>query len=159
MMNRKEKASFDVIVYSMMIVAVVYAIIQTMLGHNNEMMFKLILGVWILIAVTLTDFVEPMVNKSFDNMTSSKIRQYACYAITDACAYIFLYLFVINAGYFKEPVHYIFLGAGILFFIIKSLVYRKFRKKDERVESIDEIRMTEMTEEEEIKVFLSRGNK
>lgn len=158
-MNRKEKASFDVIVYSMMIVAVVYAIIQTMLGRNNEMTFKLILGVWILIAVTLTDFVEPMVNKSFDNMSSAKIKQYACYAITDACAYIFLYLFVINAGYFKEPVHYIFLGAGILFFIIKSLIYRKFRKKDDRVESFDEIRKTEMTEDEEIKVFLSRGNK
>lgn len=158
-MNRKEKASFDVIVYSMMIVAVVYAIIQTMLGRNNEMTFKLILGVWILIAVTLTDFVEPMVNKSFDNMSSAKIKQYACYAITDACAYIFLYLFVINAGYFKEPVHYIFLGAGILLFIIKSLIYRKFRKKDDRVESFDEIRKPEMAEDEEIKVFLSRGNK
>lgn len=158
-MNGKEKASFDVIVYSMMIVAVVYAIVQTMLGRNNEMAFKLILGVWILIAVTLTDFVEPMVNKSFDNMSSRKIKQYGCYAVTDACAYIFLYLFVINAGYFKEPVHYIFLGAGILFFITKSLIYRKFRKKDDRVERFDEIRKTEMPEEEEIKVFLSRGNK
>lgn len=158
-MNGKEKASFDVIVYSMMIVAVVYAIVQTMLGHNNEMYFKMILGVWILIAVTLTDFVEPMVNKSFDNMSSGKIRQYACYAISDACAYIFIYLFVINAGYFKEPLHYIFLGAGIILFIVKSLIYKEFRKKDRSEEISDKTSKAELTEDEEIKVFLSRGNK
>lgn len=174
-MDNKEKTSFDVIVYSMMIVAVVYAIVQTMLGRNNELTFKILLGLWILIAVTLTDFVEPMVNKSFDNLTSGKIKQYACYAITDACAYIFLYMFVINAGYYKEPVHYIFLGVGIILFIVKSLIYKEFRKKDSRQARFDEIRQTEMMEEEElrrerfeymksddeedVKVFMSRGNK
>lgn len=175
-MNNREKASFDVVVYSMMIVAVIYAIVQTLLGNNNRMSFKIVLGLWILIAVTLTDFVEPMVNKSFDKMSSLKIKQYAGYAITDAFAYICLYMFVINAGFFKEPVHYIFLVVGVILFIVKSCMFAQFNKKDKRQARFDEIRKTEFMEEEElrrerfesikseddaeeVKVFLSRRNK
>lgn len=158
-MNGKEKKSFDVIVYSMMIVAVVYAIVQTMLGHNNDISFKIILGLWILIAVTLTDYVEPMVNKSFDDMTSVKIKQYAGYAVADACAYICLYMFVINAGYFKEPVHYVFLLFGIILFAVKSMIYKQFRKKDIIEDESRGKYVSDIPEEDEIKVFLSRRDK
>lgn len=158
-MNGKEKKSFDVIVYSMMIVAVVYAIVQTMLGHNNDISFKIVLGLWILIAVMLTDYVEPMVNKSFDGMTSQKIKQYAGCAITDSCAYICMYMFVINAGFFKEPVHYIFLLCGIILFVVKSMIYKQFRKKDVIEDASRGKYVSDIPEEEEIKVFLSRRDK
>ena len=36
-MDKNKKVSFDIIVYSMMIVAVIYAIVQSLSGHNNEM--------------------------------------------------------------------------------------------------------------------------
>ena len=38
-MDKNKKVSFDIIVYSMMIVAVIYAIVQSLSGHNNEIYY------------------------------------------------------------------------------------------------------------------------
>lgn len=129
-MDKEEKVSFDLIIYAMMIVGVVYAIIQSLLGNNNEFHFKLTLGIWILAAVILTDYVEPAINKEFDSMSSKKIGHYVIYAILDAFAYVFMYLFVINIGMFKEPFHYIFLMVGGILFIIKVAVFKTFKSQD-----------------------------
>ena len=102
-MSKKEKKSFDIIVYAMMIVAVIYAIVQSLLGNNQALHFKITLGIWILAAVVLSDFVEPMVNKEFDNMGEAELKKFLPYAITDAGAYICIYMFVVNAGMYKEP--------------------------------------------------------
>lgn len=71
-MDKNKKVSFDIIVYSMMIVAVIYAIVQSLSGHNNEIYYKLILGIWILLAVVLSDFVEPMINRTFEEFQEDR---------------------------------------------------------------------------------------
>ena len=81
-MSRKEKKSFDIIVYAMMILAVIYAIVQSVLGNNQELHFKLTLGIWILAAVVISDFVEPMVNREFDAMNEQELKKFLPYAIT-----------------------------------------------------------------------------
>ena len=75
-MDKNKKVSFDIIVYSMMIVAVIYAIVQSLLGHNNEIYYKLILGIWILLAVVLSDFVEPMINRTFEEFSGRQMYRY-----------------------------------------------------------------------------------
>ena len=37
----------DIIVYGMMIAAVVYVIVQCILGNNDALHFKIVLGIWI----------------------------------------------------------------------------------------------------------------
>lgn len=138
-MDKNKKVSFDIIVYSMMIVAVIYAIVQSLSGHNNEIYYKLILGIWILLAVVLSDFVEPMINRTFEEFSGRQMYRYMAYAITDAASYMAVYIFVINVGIYKEPFHYIFLAAGVLLFILKFILYKKFEKKDNRENRIDEI--------------------
>ena len=133
-MDKNKKFSFDIIVYSMMIVAVIYAIVQSLSGHNNEIYYKLILGIWILLAVVLSDFVEPMINRTFEEFSGRQV-----------------YIFVINVGIYKEPFHYIFLAAGVLLFILKFILYKKFEKKDNRENRIDEILKKEREEEEELR--------
>ena len=127
-MEKSKRISLDIIVYLMMIIAVIFATVQSLLGHNNDTAFKLILGIWILSAVIISDFVEPVINKSFHAMDSDMIKKYAAYAVTDAAAYVFIYVFVINVGLYSEKIHYIFLGAGILFFIIKMLLFSAYKK-------------------------------
>ncbi len=150
-MDKNKKVSFDIIVYSMMIVAVIYAIVQSLSGHNNEIYYKLILGIWILLAVVLSDFVEPMINRTFEEFSGRQMYRYMAYAITDAASYMAMYIFVINVGIYKEPFHYIFLAAGVLLFILKFILYKKFEKKDNRENRIDEILKKEREEEEELR--------
>lgn len=150
-MDKNKKVSFDIIVYSMMIVAVIYAIVQSLLGHNNELYYKLILGIWILLAVVLSDFVEPTINRTFDEFSRKQMYRYMAYAIADAASYISIYIFVINAGIYKEPFHYIFLAAGVLLFILKFTLYKNFEKKDNRENRIEEILRKEREEEEELR--------
>ena len=128
-MDKKEKRSFDIIVYSMMIVAVIYAVIQTILGNNHELHYKLVLGLWILAAVTLNDFIDPMVTGKFDTIREDRIKYFMLYSIADAGAYACLYIFVINVNLFKEPMHYVFLVIGIVLFVVKSSLFTKISVK------------------------------
>lgn len=101
----------------MMIVAVVYIVVQTFLGNNSALNFKITLGVWILAAVVVNDYVEPFVKGTFDNITSRRGAVYILYAVCDAAAYACFYVFIINIGFTKEIMHYISLGLALLFFI------------------------------------------
>ena len=147
-MSRKEKKSFDIIVYAMMIIAVIYAIVQSVLGNNQELYFKLILGIWILAAVVLSDFVEPAVNREFDMMGEAELKKYLPYAITDAGAYISMYLFVVNAGMYKEPVHYVFLVLGLVLFVVKSMLWNSFHDETKRRVRIESVLEEEQREQE-----------
>ena len=47
----------DIIVYGMMIAAVVYVIVQCILGNNDALYFKIVLGIWIVVAVAVADYI------------------------------------------------------------------------------------------------------
>ena len=80
----------------MMVVAVIYIIIQTVLGNNNELSFKITLGLWILAAVVISDFVEPLVKKVFDNIPFQRGMYYIIYSVFDAASYMSFYIFIIT---------------------------------------------------------------
>ena len=147
-MSRKEKKSFDIIVYAMMILAVIYAIVQSVLGNNQELHFKLTLGIWILAAVVISDFVEPMVNREFDAMNEQELKKFLPYAITDEGAYICVYMFVVNAGMYKEPVHYVFLVLGLILFVVKGMLWNSFHDETKRRVRIESVLEEEQKERE-----------
>ena len=114
---KQRERLFDIIIYAMAIVAIVYVIVQTALGNNRELSFKIILGIWILIAVIILDFVEPFICRRFDNLSFRKMLLYGGYGLCSSMGCMSLYIFIINVRYVKEPVHYIFLGASLLLFV------------------------------------------
>lgn len=125
-MNVKHKERiFDIIIYAMVVVAVVYVIIQTALGNNHELSFKITLGIWILAVVIIIDFIEPFINKNFDNISFKKMLLYGGYGMCSSMGCMSLYIFIINVRNVKEPVHYVFLGASVLLligrFILKNI--------------------------------------
>ncbi len=125
--NKSGGGFFDIIIYGMMIVAVVYVIIQCILGNNNAVHFKLTLGIWIILAVAVADFIGPVVTGRFGNIPSKGAQLYTVYALMDALMYTGLYMFVINISMTKEPLHYIFLGISAALFAAKTVVYNKFQ--------------------------------
>ena len=175
MTGKENKSNFiDIIVYAMMLVAIIYIIVQTILNNNGEASFKITLGLWMLGAIIISDFVEPLICEEFDNMTAKAAALYGLYAVSDAVAYTSLYIFIINIGYTKEPIHNIFVGIAAVFFglrILFSCMYKKEKKRlvpevkkdeaDETKESIeeDDIEINTLSEEDEddIKVIVYRN--
>ncbi len=155
---------FDIIVYSMMVVAVIYIIIQTILGNNNELSFKITLGLWILAAVVISDFVEPLVKKVFDNIPFQRGMYYVIYSVFDAASYMSFYIFIINIGFTKEILHYVFLGLAVIFFVGRLLfrnMYEGYRRDETAVESDpDDFEVNTLNETEEddsLKVLIYRN--
>lgn len=136
---KKENRSniFDIIIYGMMIVAVIYIVVQTILENNSELSFKITLGIWILAAVIINDYVEPLVNKVFDNISAKKGGTYLLYAICDAASYACFYIFIINIGLTKEVFHYVFLGIAVLLFAGRLVFYNIFQGMEDEVQEKD----------------------
>lgn len=143
-----------------MIVAVIYIVIQTILENNGEFSFKITLGIWILAAVIINDYVEPFVNKVFDNISAKKAGIYLMYAVCDAAAYACFYIFIINIGLTKELFHYVFLGIAIILFIGRLIFYNKFQGMEDTentVENPDDVMVNTLEEnDEDIKVMIYR---
>ncbi len=130
-MKKKHSSDyFDIIIYAMMIVAVIYVIVQTLMGHNNDIAYKLTLGLWILGAVVINDYIEPMVHSEFNEMNERGIRSYVIYCIADAAAYASAYIFIINISLYTEVIHYIFLVLAVILFGVKIVLYRRYKSSD-----------------------------
>lgn len=121
----KEK-NVNLIVYAMVLVAVVYSLIQGLLGNAGTMHFKITLGIWIAAAVFVIDFVAPLVRGELFSGTYRKNLMYILYAVADAAMYVFLYIFVINITMSREPVHYVYLGVAAVMFPVRVILYRMY---------------------------------
>ncbi|MCM1308961.1 MAG: hypothetical protein NC223_10225, partial [Butyrivibrio sp.] len=91
--TKAETALFDIIIYAMMIAAVLYVIVQSILGNNNRLHFKLTLGLWILAAVAVTDFIAPLFQGKLDGLSPKASLMYGVYAAADAAMFVCLYIF------------------------------------------------------------------
>lgn len=130
---KKNDSSFwDMVVYAMMIAAVIFVVVESILANNAKLHFKIILGIWVLVAVTVADFVGPMVTGKVVLKGEKPALLYTIYAIADAFAYMGLYIFIINVGYTREPWHYVFLGLAVVMFIAKTFLYGKYRSETVR---------------------------
>ncbi|MGN0375095.1 MAG: hypothetical protein ACI4EN_06295 [Butyrivibrio sp.] len=157
-MNEKNKSNiFDIITYAMMIVAVIYIILQTFLGNNGELSFKLTLGIWILGAIMVNDFVEPMVSKVFDGITLKKGIFYVISAVCDGAVYVCLYIFIINIGFTKEIWHYLFLVPAPVFLAGKIFFGKMYRKAGETVTDLDDVEVDTLDDDEDLKVMIYRN--
>lgn len=126
------KGSFyDIIVYGMMIVAVVFIIIQTFSGQFTSLGFRVSLGAWILIAVSISDFVGPMMTHELNGYDSSQMTKYVFTCILDAIAYMCVYIFVVFIGNWSEWTHYMFLVAGVCIFAVRFLVSKSIGEPHE----------------------------
>ncbi len=165
-MKKENKSNFfDIIVYGMMIVAVIYIVIQTILENNAKLSFKITLGIWILAAVIINDYVEPFVNKMFDNISAKKGSMYLLYAVCDAASYAGFYIFIINIGFTKEVVHYVFLGIAVILFIGRLIFYNLFQTIDDstkqtddgkNVENSDDVMVNTLDEDDDLRVMIYR---
>ena len=135
MADKKKSAVgvLGILVYAMMIIAVIYVLVQAILGNNGTLAFKLILGVWILAAIVIMDFVEPMAGHRFDSLPAASLKWYIMYAVMDGAMYMCLYVFVINVSMVREPVHYLFLPAMILFLVMRIIFFNKYKASAEAV--------------------------
>ena len=126
--NSNKKISLcEMIVYAMMVVAVIYVIVQSILGNNSELHFKITLGIWILVAVVISDFIAPMLDKRFEKVGEKAAMLYLGYAIMDALAFTGVYIFIINVNMTKEPLHYAFLAFSVIMFLMKTFIYNKYQ--------------------------------
>ena len=153
--TKQRERLFDVIIYAMAIVAIVYIIVQTALGNNRDLSFKITLGIWIILAIIIMDFVEPFFGKRFDNISFKKMMLYGGYGICNSMAFVSLYIFIINVRYVKEPVHYIFLGASVLLFVGRFVLKNVFDDlPDEEIENEEtvDLGVTVNVEEEDIEI-------
>lgn len=135
--NAQEKGRYDIIIYAMMIVAVVYSVIQTILGNNNSLHFKLTLGIWIVASVAVIDIVVPRAEKIFDNKSDESLRYYLIYAVFDVLMFASLYIFIINVANVKEVFHYVFLGVAILGFLGRTFFMQKFEACNEHEDTVE----------------------
>ena len=175
MTNKENKSNFiDIIVYAMMVVAVIYIVIQTLLNNNGETSFKITLGLWLLGAIVISDFVEPLICEDFDNMMKKEAMFFGLYAVADAVAYVSLYIFIINIGYTKEPIHIIFVGIAVLFFGLRILFSHFYKNAKmvvapaatqpvkEALADEDDIEINTLSEEDDdnikVMVYRSRNN-
>lgn len=175
--TKAETALFDIIIYAMMIVAVLYVIVQSVMGNNNRLHFKLTLGLWILAAVVVTDFIAPFFQGRFDGLSPKASYMYGVYAAADAAMFVCLYIFIINVGLSKEPLHYVFLGGAALLFVGKTVAYKAFEgaklRQDIEKENIkpdtwefeqgenstDDIFVDTLDEDDDIQVLIYRDKK
>ncbi len=126
---------FDIVIFSMLILAVIFIIVGAVQGIIGTSYFKIILGVWIVALIVINDFAEPYNMGEFDNLSMRRSRLYLLYAVCDAVFYAFLYLFIININKYSEPLHYVFLGLSIASFVGMLMFRKRFKDepdKDER---------------------------
>ena len=127
----------DGVIYAMMIIAVLYVLIQAMLGNNGTLAFKLTLGIWIMAAIVIMDYVEPVASHRFDSVTAGSFGWYTAYSILDGAMYMCLYVFVINVSMVREPLHYVYFAAAVLLFLIRKIIFRRYRTTVKRASEED----------------------
>ncbi len=158
----------DIIVYGMMIAAVVYVIVQCILGNNDALHFKIVLGIWIVAAVAVADYIGPVMSGKLSGVSDKVLKLYMISSILDAAAYMGFYVCIINISKTGEVLHYLFCGFGVICYISHLILNSKFNKltgrealeaeESEAVIEEDDIEVDTLSEEdeEEIKEIVYR---
>lgn len=118
--------NFNLIVYAMMVVAVIYSLVQGLLGNIGTLHFKITLGIWIVAAVAVIDFVAPLCKGELFKGSTKKNLAYILFAICDAGMYVCLYIFIINITMSREPLHYIYLAISAVMFLLRTFIYKLY---------------------------------
>lgn len=138
--NSADKAGLiSIISLALVLGGIIFVCISTFSGDNDSIWFKLAVVGWVIVYVVLNDWVEPYYSKAFNDMTKVQGKYYIAYFMIDVISFIFLTLFVVNAGEFKEPLHYLCVAAFVVLIVPKNICYRQSMDKKKRKKKYDVI--------------------
>ena len=107
----------------LVLAGLLYVIVVTVSGYNGRLWYKLSVML-LMVGYSMLFNVAALYNmQAFDNMTKQQGRSYFGYMIFDAVELCFLAMFVVNAGDFDEPFHYISLGVFLVLTIPRHMLY------------------------------------
>lgn len=107
----------------LLLLGLVYVIVVTASGYNGKLWYKLSLMVLMMGYSLLFNIAALYGMNAFENMTRQQGRSYFGYMIFDVVELCFLAMFVVNAGDFDEPFHYIALGIFLILTIPRHILY------------------------------------
>lgn len=122
--GRVDTSRVSMVVNMVLVLAgLLYVIVVTVSGYNGRLWYKLSVML-LMVGYSLLFNIAALYNmQAFDNMTKQQGRSYFGYMIFDAVELCFLAMFVVNAGDFDEPFHYISLGVFLVLTIPRHMLY------------------------------------
>ena len=122
--GRVDMSRVSMVVNMVLVLAgLLYVIVVTVSGYNGRLWYKLSVML-LMVGYSLLFNIAALYNmQAFDNMTKQQGRSYFGYMIFDAVELCFLAMFVVNAGDFDEPFHYISLGVFLVLTIPRHMLY------------------------------------
>ena len=132
--NSADKAGIiSIISLALILGGIVFVCIATFSGDNDSVWFKLAVVGWVIVYVVLNDWLEPYYSKAFNDMTRQQGKYYIAYFVLDIISFIFLTVFVVNAGDFNEPVHYACVIMFVLLIVPKNICHSHSMDKKRKI--------------------------
>lgn len=109
----------------LVLAGVIFVVAVSLSGLNGRVWYK-ILVVALIVGYSVMYNIAALYNvKAFENMTKRQGKTYLLYMLFDVIALCFLAMFVVNAGNFDEPFHYVSLGVFLILTIPRHLLYHQ----------------------------------
>ncbi len=132
MENREGKQIlFNRITISMVVVGLAYIFAECILGKNNSYEYKIVMSIWLISYIIITNIIEPIVMKKFHDKSYNQIVNYLIYAGIDAVGLLGILLFVLGIANVKDLFHYVGAVLFVASMIIKPKYYDLFESDDE----------------------------
>lgn len=125
-----EKGAFDLISFAMIVLGIVYVVIATVHGHNNNLSFKLVTAGFVTLFLIINDVVEPLYKGELKTLDRDKMNNYLRYVIFDIAGFIALLYFALYAGDIRHVFHYLGLAVFVLLIKPKKESYNEFTKEN-----------------------------
>ena len=109
----------------LLLAGVVFVAAVSFSGLNGRLWYKLLVVVLVVCYSVMYNIAALYNVKAFDSMTRRQGKCYLLYMLFDVIALCFLALFVVNAGSFDEPFHYVSLGVFLILTIPRHLLYHQ----------------------------------
>ena len=128
--SENEKCAFDIISFAMVILGIVYVVIATLHGHNNQLSFKIVTAGFVVAFLIINDVVEPAYKGELKTLDRDKKNNYLKYVIFDVAGFMALLYFALYAGEIRHVFHYLGLAIFVLLIKPKKESYDEFTKEN-----------------------------
>lgn len=107
----------------LVLAGLLYVVAVTVLGYNGCLWYKLSVMLLVVGYSMMFNISALYKIQDYDEMTGQQRQSYFGYMIFDAVGLCLLAMFVVNAGDFEEPFHYIALMIFVVLIIPKRILY------------------------------------
>ena len=108
----------------------VYVVIATLHGHNNQLSFKIVTAGFVVAFLIINDVVEPAYKGELKTLDRDKKNNYLKYVIFDVAGFMALLYFALYAGEIRHVFHYLGLAIFVLLIKPKKESYNEFTKEN-----------------------------